>query len=375
MSRLTAKRTAITAGAALMFCCAVAHSQEQRLRKRRAARPRVVHPVRIQTLSEEAPPPSAAPAPRSAPPELYTPGPDLPPPYAVPPPYAYPPSLFAVGPYGFGGFGGFRPLGRYDQERQYEIGRQTERYRQQADEARRAVEARRRQRRETGRDSMIERPGPYPVAPESAGGVYAPSADPADAGAAPYPYDPFNPSYYYGARLENERSEANAYRKELTLMSYEDMLTQGAVLFRAGQYGSAARLFAAAADKHQRDAGSRIHAAQALVAVGMYKSAVGYVRRAVSLQPLLLYTPINLQADYGNKADYDRHIAALVKHCDENPTDVDAWLLLAFEQLLSPEPQRCAQAINRVHKIARRDRLGRRLIRAAAPLIAGQRSR
>jgi len=292
------------------------------------------------------------------------------------PQYAYPQPYGPYAPYG-GAHGGYydpdRPLGRYHHYTPYDIGRQTARNRQDAREARRAVEARRRQRRAAGKDNVIERPGPYPYNPESIEGAEAPYVMPRGgygpyAGGYRYAQDP----YYYGQPLEHYRTEALAAREELTLMAYEDLLTQGYKSFQAGHYGSAARSFMAAADKHHGDSGSRIHAAQALVAVGMYEEALRYVRRAVGLKPLLLLTPMNLQADYGVKADFDKHVAALAEHCKKNPKDTDAWLLLAFEQLLSPHPERCAEALSHVKDRVPYDRLAERLTKAAKPIIAGK---
>ncbi len=337
-------------------------------------------PSRVQRVPDTPaePPPASQPeivplpgpsnaGPRTAPPEVYTPD-ALVPRFGFPPPYGLPPYTVPYSPYGYGGYGrsGYyrRSFGGHRHFAPYQAGRQAESWRQDALEARRAVEARRRQRAKTGRDRVIERPGPYPYNP-------AP-IDPSElrhfGPYGGYGYDP----YYYGTRHEGYRTAALAAREELTLMAYEDLLTQGLQSFRARQYGSAARAFIAAAQKHHGDAGSRIHAAQALVAVGLYDEALVHVRRAVSLKPLLLYMNIDLRADYGVKGDFDKHVAALADSCKRHSDDLDQWLLLAYVQFFSPHPETCIEAVMKIQRIVPRDRLAERLTRAAKPIIAEQ---
>ena len=359
---------------------ASAQDAEQRLRPLRLV-PKAVRPAADDQAPAGQPSygqPSTEPAPDRLPPEPggpprviphlpYTPGYVYPSPYGMVPPYA--PYQVPYAPYRYGYRG-------HHHRSLYGAARQTERYRQDALEARRAVEARRRQRRETGKDNVVERPGPYPYNP-------GPVEDPYGYGSYARPYlggygyggyhDPYGPSpYYVGSRLESYRTEALAAREELTLMAYEDVLTQGVKSFRAGQYGAAARSFMAAAEKHHGDSGSRIHAAQALVAVGLYDEALQHVRRAVSLKPLVLYQPINLQADYGIKEDFNKHVDALDAFCKKHPDDTDAWLLLAYVRFFSPNPELSREPLLHVQKIVPYDRFAERLTRAAKPIIAGE---
>jgi len=364
-----------------------AHGQDdQRVlgRERRLTPLRLV-PKAVRPVADAQQPPASNPAAVADPDQLPPdPGgtsriiPQLPydPGYAYPPPfYGFDP-YYPVAPYRHGS----RDLSRFHRGTAFDASRQTERYRQDALEARRAVEARRRQRRETGKDNVVERPGPYPYNP-------GPVDDPYGYGQYAQPYhggygqggygrgsyiEPYGPSpYYAGSRLESYRTEALAAREELTLMAYEDVLTQGVKAFRAGQYGAAARSFMAAAEKHHADAGSRIHAGQALVAVGLYDEALQHVRRAVSLKPLVLYQPINLQADYGVKEDFNEHVAVLAAFCEKNPDDTDAWLLLAYVRFFSPNPELAREPLLHIQKIVPYDRFAERLTRAARPIIAG----
>jgi Flp pilus assembly protein TadD len=176
-----------------------------------------------------------------------------------------------------------------------------------------------------------------------------------------------------GRELEYYRQQEGYLREQLTLLSYRDLFDRGLDMFRAGSYGHAARAFIAAADKNHEDAASRIHAAQCLMAVGMYEDAVAHIRRAFELQPLLMQLPMNLASDYGNKDDYADHVAALTAHVEAHPKDDQAAVLLAYELFFSDRPQDSSDAMRRIKHLAPHDPLAARLLAAAAPIVPGAR--
>ena len=173
----------------------------------------------------------------------------------------------------------------------------------------------------------------------------------------------------HGRELEYHRQQELYLREQMTLLSYRDLLDRGLDLFRDGSYGQAARAFLAAADKNHEDAAARIHAAQALMAVGMYDQAMGHVRRAFELQPLLMQLPMNLADDYANQADYAEHLAALAAHVKAHPKDHEAAILLAYQRFFSDKPRSSSEAMKRLKPLARTDPFVAKLLAAAAPIV------
>jgi tetratricopeptide (TPR) repeat protein len=281
-----------------------------------------------------------------------------------------PPAL--ISPWLYGGSGwGYYPysvrLGSGELDSFHRWGRATERYRQNAFELRRKLEQRRRYTYHGGEARR-----------------YWPMEDSTDlpgAGALPggrrwyryYVAPALSEIYDQGRELEYYRQQELYLREQLTLLTHRDLLNRGLEQFRAGAYGQAARLFVAAADKNREDAASRLHAAQALLAVGMYDQALTHVRRAFELQPLLMQLPLDLANDYGRKADYEEHLAALEAHVRDDPTDADAAVLLAYARFFSARPQDAAEALRRIKPLARKDPFVAKLLSAAGPLVPAAR--
>ena len=185
-----------------------------------------------------------------------------------------------------------------------------------------------------------------------------------------YPYvSPLGELHHQGRELESYRQEELYLREQLTLLSYSDLFERGLKQFRAGRFGQAARSFVAAADANHEDAASRIHAAQALMAVGLYKDAMVHVRRAFELAPALMNMPLDLAADYTDQNDYRAHLGALEQHLADHPADSDAAILLAVVRFFSPDPTGAGDALARIKPLARRDPFVHNLLRAAAPVI------
>jgi tetratricopeptide (TPR) repeat protein len=183
-----------------------------------------------------------------------------------------------------------------------------------------------------------------------------------------YP-SPIREFYDQGSRLEYWRQQELATRESLTLLSFDNLFRRGMDAFREGNYGQAARLFVAAADKNHEDAASRLHAAQALLAVGQYAEALRHVRRAFELQPLLMQLPLDLQDDYTIKSDYDAHVGGLAEHVQANPRDHSALLLLGYAQFFGPRPESAASTMAEIKRLAPKDPFARKLRAAAAPII------
>lgn len=293
---------------------------------------------------------------------LEVPGIDPPEPLYSPWSWSYGTLRYGHYPYGY-------RLARRDLEWSFRTGRAVERYRQNVYELRRKLQQRLRHtyRGEADQSLLDLNPPPWHAPYDER--RYRPS----------YRRWPYGQGYALGElhdrgrELEYYRQQEGYLREQLTLLSYRDLFDRGLEMFRAGSYGHAARAFIAAADKNHEDAASRIHAAQCLVAVGMYEDALGHVRRAFELQPLLLQLPMNLASDYRNKEDYADHVAALKDHVQAHPQDDQAAVLLAYELFFSERPQDSSEAMKRIKSLASRDPLAADLLAAAAPIVSGAR--
>ncbi len=244
--------------------------------------------------------------------------------------------------------------------REFSAGRAIERYRQNAAELRGLVEALRQRIRG---DTWTRRL--YPLDAYTDRHAY-----PFERPRYRSHYDtPWDRHYRYGRDLERYRQQELAAREELTLLAHQSMLLEGVRQFRAGRYAAAARSFIGAAEKHHGDAASRLHAAQALTALGNYSRALGHVRRAFELQPLLIHLPIDIETDYGIKEDFAKHINHLSKYCRSHPDDKDAHLLLAYEHLFSSAPAEAAEPLRRARALDPEDPLANKLWETAKLFI------
>lgn len=240
--------------------------------------------------------------------------------------------------------------------------RSIERRRQDAAELRQQVKARRRQQGAAGITSRAGRVYPSTAADREHGQASGPAAP----GAGAWSYGNF---YNLGYELEHYRQQELAARKELALLSYDALLGEGLAYFRARRYAQAARSFIAAADKDHGDASSRIHAAQCLMASGLYAQALAHARRAFELAPQLIYRPLNHRHNYVFPQDFDEHLAELERYVQAHPRDDAALLLLAYEQFFSDRPAKAAKAMRRVKTLARSDGFAKKLWKAAQPML------
>lgn len=241
-------------------------------------------------------------------------------------------------------------------------GRATERYKQNAAELQAQVRSR---RNEQGTQGLTNSAGQaYPLT-----AAEALEADRLARLQGQISGDPYTTFYSLGGGLEYYRQRELAARKELTLLSFDALLEEGVAFFRAGRYGEAARSFLAATQKDHGDAGSRLYAAQSLMAVGMYSQALDHVRRAEELAPQLLHRPLNHRSQYVRPEDFDRQLLALREHVGRHPDDADAVLLLAYEQFFSDRPGLATEPMRRVKDLANRDHFAKRLYDAARPML------
>lgn len=102
--------------------------------------------------------------------------------------------------------------------------------------------------------------------------------------------------------------EERGYR---LLTRSEAAIGEGLDLQRSGDYRRAMLSFRLAAELNQSDPASRIHLAQSLLALRQYPSAGAALRRALSLQPKLVFVSLDWSADFESAAAWDEVVETM----------------------------------------------------------------
>ncbi len=145
-------------------------------------------------------------------------------------------------------------------------------------------------------------------------------------------------------------------------------LRDGLEAFANGRYDQAADFFTLATQLDNGDAASRIHAAQAYFALEQYADAVPLVRRALELQPRLVYLKFDLRRDYGNPQEFNQQLQHLAGLLARHPDWQDGYLLLGYELLYSGQRAAAHRALARAVSLNPTDKLAGRLYKASIPL-------
>lgn len=162
--------------------------------------------------------------------------------------------------------------------------------------------------------------------------------------------------YVYNVDLDNpnvarrwrelERAKFNEARRQRVIEKYDDAwerrklnlraanqlaTSDGLALLRAGQYREAVLLFTEAADYNQSDATSRLHLAQARLALGHDDEAAAALRRALELRPHLVPQMLKLAEQLPSQAEFDGHVDALARRVKAtSAASADLCFLLGF---------------------------------------------
>lgn len=186
------------------------------------------------------------------------------------------------------------------------------------------------------------------------------------------PYDYVRRDYYdygpYGFRVDpadaylQGRYDERQFREwkehhDKGIASYSAAMADGLTMFREARYAEAVGAFSRAAELHQGDPASRVHATYALVAIGNYDDAVLMIRRAIQLQSRLVYLPLSIREEYGPQVDFDAHLQRLREATDQAGNDAGLWMLLAYYQHFSGDSPAAYASITRALELAPRDRV------------------
>ena len=82
---------------------------------------------------------------------------------------------------------------------------------------------------------------------------------------------------------------------------------------------------------------------------GQYATAADRLREAETAQPGWIINAPDIQALYGEPADFANNVARLETHLQTNPDDRDAWLVLGAEWFLSGRTTKAADVFKRLN--------------------------
>jgi len=85
--------------------------------------------------------------------------------------------------------------------------------------------------------------------------------------------------------------------------------------------------------------------ADALFATGDWHYAAYSIKKALELEPSLVESPVDKHQFYSDPTEFDRQLASLELYYKEHPTDSDARLVLALNQLFGARPEAAMQLL------------------------------
>jgi Tetratricopeptide repeat len=129
----------------------------------------------------------------------------------------------------------------------------------------------------------------------------------------------------------------------------EQLTTLGDRLFRAGNFKKAEERYLQAIRVGPDLAKPRFRLAQIAMMRGQYSTAATRVREAETAQPGWIINAPDIQALYGEPADFANNVARLETHLQTNPDDRDAWLVLGAEWFLSGRTTKAADVFKRLN--------------------------
>jgi cytochrome c-type biogenesis protein CcmH/NrfG len=127
------------------------------------------------------------------------------------------------------------------------------------------------------------------------------------------------------------------------------LMTLGDRLFRAGNLKKAEERYQQALRVLPDQATPYLRLAQVALARGTYSVAANRLREAETAQPGWLVNATDVQAIYGEPAEFARQIARLESYVQAHPDDREAWLVLGAEWFLSGRTARAADVFQRLN--------------------------
>lgn len=155
------------------------------------------------------------------------------------------------------------------------------------------------------------------------------------------------------ARRFNQRDMKRRERRVLS--NHMRALRTGLEHFKEGEFSRAVVAFSMACRLNQGDPAARIHLAQARMALGHYEEAGKALRRALQLQPKLVYVSLELDAYYSDYGEFDEQIDALGSWVRENRVGAHTYYLLGFMEFQRDDYEAAFEAFRRAARGLRDD--------------------
>ena len=126
------------------------------------------------------------------------------------------------------------------------------------------------------------------------------------------------------------------------------LTTYGDRLFRSGNTLRSGERYAQALKADPNQAAPHVGLAQIAIVRGQYEEAAGQLRKALEADPNWLVHAPDVQALYGEPADFAKAIAKVESHLQANGNDRDAWFVLGAQWYLSGRTQKAADVLLRI---------------------------
>jgi Tetratricopeptide repeat len=136
--------------------------------------------------------------------------------------------------------------------------------------------------------------------------------------------------------------------RRVDLARANQLVTLGERFFRAGNMKKAEERFQQAMKAGPDLAAPHVRLGQVALVRGHYAEAAAQLREAETAQPGWIITSGDIQALYGEPADFAKHLGRLESYVQAHPDDRDAWLVLGAELFLSGRTTKAADVFKRL---------------------------
>jgi tetratricopeptide (TPR) repeat protein len=187
------------------------------------------------------------------------------------------------------------------------------------------------------------------------------------------PYRSYVRDYISLSEYERFRNQRDRHRREMEvrkahlLTKHEQAVAAGVQLLEQGEYERAVVALSLAAKLNQGDPACRIHLAQARLARGHYREAALALRRALQLQPQLVYADLDLDTYYQNKGELDRYADTLDQWLQEHSAPPEVHFLLGYLKFQRGDFDGAHAVFERISHVLRDDDLTRSYLDITKP--------
>jgi hypothetical protein len=182
--------------------------------------------------------------------------------------------------------------------------------------------------------------------------VFAPQFNPQFRGARPAIGPALPPPAAFPARgnfaLPQRPPLVNELPKPAETARARQMATYGDRLFRSGNLHRAGERYEQALRADSSSTSALVGLAQVAIARGQFTEAGQRFRQTLEVQPNWLVNAPDVQALYGEPADFAKSIARIESHLQANPNDREAWFVLGVQWYLSGRTGKAADVFMRL---------------------------